>query len=175
MAACFHFTAPSIGKTAVVQRSTRLVCLQHNDALCDRSAGQTLCGYSHQCRPTLGCQRGLAARAGPEVQVDLAETDRKAFSDMTSKKKLLLGFANIGAWSNKIIRQVLEYTWDINTWNVSNRWIIQLYKIYFWQPFCVQCWNYKMWSGNVAPLPALQIQGSKALTSIRMTLHYTDN
>lgn len=69
----FSFSAPSAANPPVLQSSSRLVFLQHNDALCDKTCWANCGGYSHQCRLTRACLRGLVGQVGPEVQVDPSE------------------------------------------------------------------------------------------------------
>lgn len=85
---CFHLKCPLLVRLQYCRAAQGWLFLQHNDCLCDKICWANLSGYSHQCRLTQGCQRGLVGRAGPEVQVDPSETqDRKTFPVKSSNDK----------------------------------------------------------------------------------------
>lgn len=105
----FSFAAPSGGKTPVSQRSSGFGISPAQWWSLWPTCWANLCGYSHQCRLTQECQKGLVGRAGPEVQVDPSETHRKkhfkyqvVFCVETDKTGILCGNMNIMVISSSI-------------------------------------------------------------------------
>lgn len=71
---CFHLQCPLLLTLQYYRAAQGWLFLQHNDSLCDKIGWANLSGYSHRCRLTQGCQRGLLGQAGLEVQVDPSVT-----------------------------------------------------------------------------------------------------